>query len=78
MLCEKCGHEHEEARQADNGGYYGFEVSCEVPEKYLTPLQYSCTRSSLCTLRPLVNVRAVVYETYTHAQICETQTLTMG
>ncbi len=58
VLCEKCGHEHADARQADNGGYYGFEVSFEVPGKYLTPLQCRCTHSRLCTLRPLVNVRA--------------------
>lgn len=58
VLCEKCGHEHADARQADNGSYYGFEVSFEVPGKYLTPLQRRCTHSRLCTLRPLENVRA--------------------
>lgn len=61
MLCENCGHEHADARQTDNGGYYGFEVSFEVPGKYPTPLQRRRTHARLCTLRPLVNVRASGY-----------------
>lgn len=46
MLCEKCGHMLADTRRADNGGYYGFEVSWEVPEKYPTPLPHTLVRTS--------------------------------